>query len=609
MKLKLCPAPMRSKLFQAIACSLLVSAAPAALADSGMSSNLAMSTADCTDAPNAVQRDACRARQMAHFRFAFGGEHSPASTASAANKPLVSANYTEVAKLGDAESWKSDEFMQDWGLEAMNAHHAYARGLTGSGVRIGLFDSGVALGHGEFSGKNHQGLIIGNLQADGTRCTLADSSLGDLSNPDNNACFATDGGTPSIESLYWDPAYTNFLLQINPVGAAWAADYENKTSFRYDIHGTHVAGTMAANRDGNGMHGVAFGADFSSARLFGDSFWHLSPLCIFLGGPGCQYGQFADNSAFDDMYQQMNAAGVRAINHSWGLQFEPYFPDEQDTLYNDPELEAYWQTLREGSLTGESMHGKGMGLIQVWAAGNHSYLIPSLDVAPIAGVHATLPRHMPELEKYWLSVVNVHPTGDLSSPYILSDSSMKCGLSMEWCLAAPGTKINSALVEGLYLQDGNSAFQTDADGNKRFLPAGLDALRNATQFGYQDLTGTSMAAPHVTGALALLFERYPYLTNAQVRDVLLTTATDLGAPGVDDVYGWGMVNLKKAIEGYGQFRVDTDVNMVAKAGGTHGWNDARVWDVWTNDISGAAFSFSSASVAGCVLQATTALPA
>lgn len=40
-------------------------------------------------------------------------------------------------------------------------------------------------------------------------------------------------------------------------------------------------------------------------------------------------------------------------------------------------------------------------------------------------------------------------------------------------------------------------------------------------------------------------ERFPYLDNPQIRDVLLTTATDLGEPGVDDVYGWGLINLKK----------------------------------------------------------------
>jgi subtilase-type serine protease len=50
--------------------------------------------------------------------------------------------------------------------------------------------------------------------------------------------------------------------------------------------------------------------------------------------------------------------------------------------------------------------------------------------------------------------------------------------------------------------------------------------------------------------------------------VLLTTATDLGAPGVDDIYGWGLINLKKAIEGPGLLRVDTDVVMNQRAGGT-----------------------------------------
>ncbi|MCW2065481.1 UNVERIFIED_ORG: outer membrane autotransporter protein [Stenotrophomonas maltophilia] len=94
-----------------------------------------------------------------------------------------------------------------------------------------------------------------------------------------------------------------------------------------------------------------------------------------------------------------------------------------------------------------------------------------------------------------------------------------------------------------------------------------------------------MAAPHITGALGLLFERFPYLDNAQVRDVLLTTARDLGAPGVDDVYGWGMVDLRKAIEGYGSLRVDTDVAMNQKAGGLKVW-EGDAWDDWTNDIAG-----------------------
>ncbi|PJK04107.1 hypothetical protein CO612_08430, partial [Lysobacteraceae bacterium NML71-0210] len=96
-----------------------------------------------------AERQSCRNQQLSSKLAALHGEQ--ASGNASANNTVV-ANYTEAAKLGDADSWKSEEFMQDWGLEAMNAHHAYARGLTGSGIRIGLFDSGVGLDHTEFAG-------------------------------------------------------------------------------------------------------------------------------------------------------------------------------------------------------------------------------------------------------------------------------------------------------------------------------------------------------------------------------------------------------------------------------------------------------------------------
>ena len=60
--------------------------------------------------------------------------------------------------------------------------------------------------------------------------------------------------------------------------------------------------------------------------------------------------------------------------------------------------------------------------------------------------------------------------------------------------------------------------------------------------GYANKSGTSMAAPHVAGSVAVLMERFPYLNGAQVADVLKTTATDMGAPGIDALYGWGMIN-------------------------------------------------------------------
>lgn len=58
-----------------------------------------------------------------------------------------------------------------------------------------------------------------------------------------------------------------------------------------------------------------------------------------------------------------------------------------------------------------------------------------------------------------------------------------------------------------------------------------------------DTSGTSFAAPRVTGAAALVKQKFPNLTSAQIKQVLLQTATDIGAPGVDEIYGYGKLNI------------------------------------------------------------------
>ncbi|HEV7369403.1 S8 family peptidase [Arenibaculum sp.] len=65
-------------------------------------------------------------------------------------------------------------------------------------------------------------------------------------------------------------------------------------------------------------------------------------------------------------------------------------------------------------------------------------------------------------------------------------------------------------------------------------------------------SGTSFAAPHVSGAAALLREAFPNLTGAQIVDILLRSATDLGEPGTDAVYGRGMLNLEAALAPLGE---------------------------------------------------------
>lgn len=59
-------------------------------------------------------------------------------------------------------------------------------------------------------------------------------------------------------------------------------------------------------------------------------------------------------------------------------------------------------------------------------------------------------------------------------------------------------------------------------------------------------SGTSMAAPHVSGAVLLLKEAFPEVSGRQILNALYQTATDLGDPGEDNTYGMGLINLPAA---------------------------------------------------------------
>ena len=63
---------------------------------------------------------------------------------------------------------------------------------------------------------------------------------------------------------------------------------------------------------------------------------------------------------------------------------------------------------------------------------------------------------------------------------------------------------------------------------------------------YMSIQGTSMAAPHVAGAIVLLKEAFPDLSGIEIKLALYNSATDKGAAGEDNAYGKGVINLESA---------------------------------------------------------------
>ncbi len=491
------------------------------------------------------------------------------------------AAYSEQGQAGNTKSWESAEYLKDWGLTSMNASTAYALGFNGSGVKIGVMDSGVLLNHPEFQdGRIHVVKTEGTYSKDGMR--YPDASVGNgpinKNEPVKNGKRNFDKTDNGIFTK--DEAFN--------IDGAWHK-YTN------DAHGTHVGGTMAATRDGNEMHGVAFGANLYSANTGGND--------------NMTYGPNQDYDFFLQGYSALADAGAKVINNSWGsnrrvnssfagaLGYKPKYdwrdvPEYGVQYYDVPKApepisspaahiylsnlgeaeKAYYQFVTSGEknfIDAAYEVAKNRKVIQVFTAGNRSMMAESF-------TRAMLPYFRPDAEKYWVNV-----TGQVGGEGYPNDSNddvsdEKAGADIQefnlaghskwWTIAAPSANIYSAYIQ---LQD------NDTYGEPIYKSAG----------------GTSMAAPHVSGALGVILSRYPYMTTDQARDVMLTTArqttlrkglegkplerweTEQGVPS--NVWGWGILDLGKAMFGPGQFLGNVKINLNQN-------------DVWSNDISDKA---------------------
>lgn len=284
-----------------------------------------------------------------------------------------------------------------------------------------------------------------------------------------------------------------------------------------DGHGTTVAQLAAGKPVGAWPGGIAPGAQIVSARIISDT----SPDD---DGSG-QGNQTSGALGLASVHQDLINAGVKVMNNSWG---GIYWTDPTATNAIADEYRPF-------------VIGNG-GLV-VFAAGNEAKADPS-DVASLPsqpGPGGTRPAA--DLERGWLVVAAV----DASTGTKLESYSNACGVAMHYCLVAPGTEV---FVD----------------------PKATTATANPD---YYYGSGTSYAAPLVSGAAALVWQAFPYFSNDLLRQTLLGTATDLGTPGVDATFGYGLLNVGKAVLGPARFD----------------WGDVSVSfsgsSTWANDIAGS----------------------
>ena len=133
---------------------------------------------------------------------------------------------------------------------------------------------------------------------------------------------------------------------------------------------------------------------------------------------------------------------------------------------------------------------------------------------------------------------------------------------------------DSVIGVGEVKSDGNVSLRSNHNDGVYLLAPGEKLTTTYYKGGYTEATGTSFSTPLVTGAAAALWSARPELTAQDVMDLLGQTATDGGVPGYDEYYGWGILNVRAALEAAETWTPGTSahVRMTLIGDGAAVWN-------------------------------------
>jgi len=153
-------------------------------------------------------------------------------------------------------------------------------------------------------------------------------------------------------------------------------------------------------------------------------------------------------------------------------------------------------------------------------------------------------------------------------------------------------------------QDGATAADFSARGpsacdHTSFKPEvsaiGVDVRSSIPGGSYSTMSGTSMATPHVVGAVCLLRSAFPEATVEQVKAALYLTAVDLGATGEDNTFGMGKIDLVEAYFWLLAHMVNSDGKIFISQSRDYSCDDVLIINVMDEDLTGATVNITVAS--------------
>ncbi len=317
---------------------------------------------------------------------------------------------------------------------------------------------------------------------------------------------------------------------------------------KYSDHATHVTGTITADGRGAGALGMA------PSSLVWSYDYNFDISEILLAGAG----------------SEGEANRVSISNHSYG-QLVGYEYGRYSGQYNWFGDELDQHSADYGAIKGDSKAGRYSDRAR--AIDTIGFSMPYLTSFFAAGNDRTHnPKHGNQVAGYMLGGSFEHDDfsdGIFRRGSFAFDSKKSPKGDGEWRngfenIGGAAVAKNNIVVGAVDAKNGRleaemstfSSWGPTDDGRIKpdIVAHGVDVNSTVAQDTYEIKSGTSMASPSAAGSAALLVELYQdkfknrLMRSTTLKALLIHTADDLGRPGPDYTFGWGLINVKKAAD-------------------------------------------------------------